>query len=653
MKLTVVIVNYNVRYFLEQVLLSVRKATRHIPTEVFVVDNNSVDDSVRMVREKFPEVTLIANTDNPGFSIANNQAIRQSTGEYVLLLNPDTLVEEDTFEKCVRFMDEHPRAGGLGVRMIDGAGKFLPESKRGFPSPWVAFAKTFGLARLFPKSKLFNHYHLGYLDEFETNRIEVLAGAFMFMRRSVLNEIGLLDEAFFMYGEDIDLSYRITQAGYENYYLPTTTIIHYKGESTKKGSLNYVKAFYQAMIIFARKHFQGRQAEQFVLMLQMAIYLRAGMTLVGNTLRRFALPLLEGALMYVGLLLLQNFWANYHFHDSNYYDDSVRWINFPLYVLIWLGSLFFSGAYDEPFRLRRLFRGLLMGTLVLAATYGFLETSYRSSRALLLLGAAWAFGATLGVRWVGYFLKTKSFDIGHEQNRRLVLVGSIAETDRALQLLQKAGVNVHLMGRVHPTADAAQDDTLGGLHQLAEIARIYQVEEIIFCSKDLPAQEIVRWMSQLGPQLRYKILPEDSVSIIGSHSKNTSGELYTIDVQFNITQPLQRRNKRLFDLSFALLLLLTWPLQLLLVARPFQLLANIARVVVGRLSWVGYAAADAQRHVLPRLRPSILSPTAALHTLHLDESTVHRLNLFYAKDYQTAHDAAICWQNWRKLGETP
>ncbi|MEZ4985741.1 MAG: glycosyltransferase family 2 protein [Saprospiraceae bacterium] len=241
MKLSIVIVNYNVRYFLEQALLSVRKAIRAIDAEVFVVDNNSVDDSVAVVREKFPEVKLIANADNPGFSIANNQAIRQSKGQYVLLLNPDTVVEEDTFEKCIAFMDAHPEAGAVGVRMIDGAGKFLPESKRGFPSPWVAFAKSFGLSALFPTSRLFNHYHLGYLNEMETHEIEVLAGAFMFMRRAALDKAGLLDEAFFMYGEDIDLSYRIVLAGYKNYYLPETSIIHYKGESTKKGSLNYGK----------------------------------------------------------------------------------------------------------------------------------------------------------------------------------------------------------------------------------------------------------------------------------------------------------------------------------------------------------------------------------------------------------------------------
>ena len=285
MKLSIIIVNYNVRYFLEQALLSVRKAlappagggglSGGLVADVWVVDNNSVDDSVQMVQDKFPEVHLIANRDNVGFSTANNQAIRKSEGEYVLLLNPDTVVEEDTFEKCIAFMDAHPDAGALGVRMIDGSGKFLPESKRGFPSPWVAFCRTFGLSSFFPKSKLFNQYHLGYLNEHEIHPVDVLSGAFMLLRRSALDKAGLLDEAFFMYGEDIDLSYRIKLAGYENYYFPETTIIHYKGESTKKGSLNYVRAFYQAMIIFAQKHFTGRKARLFVAMLRVAIYLRA------------------------------------------------------------------------------------------------------------------------------------------------------------------------------------------------------------------------------------------------------------------------------------------------------------------------------------------------------------------------------------------
>ncbi|HHS94953.1 MAG TPA: glycosyltransferase, partial [Phaeodactylibacter sp.] len=405
MKLSVIIVNYNVKYFLEQALLSVRIAARSVPTEVFVVDNNSVDDSVAMVKEKFPEVKLIANKENVGFSRANNQAIAEATGDYILLLNPDTVVEESTFRLCVEFMDAHPEAGGLGVKMIDGSGNFLPESKRGFPSPAVAFYKAFGLAALFPKSKIFNHYHLGYLNENQTHEIEVLAGAFMLLRKKVLDEIGWLDEAFFMYGEDIDLSYRIVKAGYKNYYYPHSTIIHYKGESTKKGSLNYVKVFYKAMIIFAEKHFQGEKARLFIFMLNVAIYMRAALTLISNWVKNLYLPLLDALLIFAGLYYLKNFWASYHFHNPDYYPASFLYFNMPLYTLVWITGIFFSGGYDQNQNIRKVTRGLLFGTLLLAAIYGFLDLAYRPSRVLILLGAVWALLSTIALRFVIHFIK--------------------------------------------------------------------------------------------------------------------------------------------------------------------------------------------------------------------------------------------------------
>ena len=257
-KLSVIIVNYNVKHFVEQCLFSVYKASEGIKVEIFVVDNNSVDGSTTLIKEKFPEAILIKNKINTGFSIANNQAIKLAKGEYVLLLNPDTVVQEDTFTKIINFMDATPDAGGLGVKMLDGQGNFAPESKRGLPTPEVAFYKMFGFAKFFPKSKKFGKYHLSYLPENEINSVDVLSGAFMLIRKSVLDKIGNLDETFFMYGEDIDLSYRITKAGYKNYYFPKTQIIHYKGESTKRSSLNYVVIFYKAMAIFSKKRLQSR-----------------------------------------------------------------------------------------------------------------------------------------------------------------------------------------------------------------------------------------------------------------------------------------------------------------------------------------------------------------------------------------------------------
>jgi GT2 family glycosyltransferase len=253
MKLSIVIVNYNVKYYLWQCLDSVVRATRQVASEIFVVDNCSSDHSAEYIKPWFPNVHFIENKENTGFSKANNQAVRMACGEYVLLLNPDTVVGEETLIHVCDFMDAHPNAGALGVKMIDGYGRFLPESKRGFPSPWNAFCKMTGLSALFPMSKSFGGYHIRYLNENKQHKVDILAGAFMLLRRQALDKSGLLDETFFMYGEDIDLSYRIGQIGFDIYYLPET-IIHYKGESTRK-DLRYVKIFHEAMLIFFRKHY--------------------------------------------------------------------------------------------------------------------------------------------------------------------------------------------------------------------------------------------------------------------------------------------------------------------------------------------------------------------------------------------------------------
>lgn len=313
MDLSIIIVNYNVKYFIEQCLHSVHKAIQTIEAEVFVVDNNSVDGSCPMIREKFPWVNLIESKENLGFSKGNNLALKKAKAEFCLLLNPDTVVEEDTFTKCIHFMRKTPDAGALGVHMIDGRGNFLPESKRALPTPAVSFYKIFGLSNIFPKSRIFGRYHLGYLDENEINEVDILSGAYMFIRKKALEKTGLLDESFFMYGEDIDLSYRIKNAGYKNYYFPQTTIIHYKGESTKKGSINYVLVFYRAMIIFAKKHFSKQNARVFSSLINLAIYFRAFLSIVRRFAGKIYQPLLDFIFIYAGFYFLGPIWEKVQF----------------------------------------------------------------------------------------------------------------------------------------------------------------------------------------------------------------------------------------------------------------------------------------------------------------------------------------------------
>ncbi len=285
-QLSIIIVSYNVKYFLEQCLYSVRRATEGLLAEVIVVDNASTDGSMEYLQPRFPEVVFLQQKENGGFAKACNKGWRHSCGTYVLFLNPDTILAEDTLHICLNFMQQHPQAGALGVHMIDGAGVFLKESKRGLPHPRTSFFKLTGLARLLPKSPLLARYYLGHLPQTENHEVDVLAGAFMLIPQSVLQQIGAFDEAFFMYGEDIDLSYRIQKAGYKNYYLAQTSIIHFKGESTRKASLDYVRRFYGAMIIFVRKHYRGLGASLLRMALGAAIWASAALSLLGRVFRK-------------------------------------------------------------------------------------------------------------------------------------------------------------------------------------------------------------------------------------------------------------------------------------------------------------------------------------------------------------------------------
>ena len=255
MQLSVVILNYNVRYFLEQCLLSVQEAIAAIDAEIIVVDNKSSDESVLMMKEKFPNVKLIENKENLGFPKGNNIGVRQAKGKYICILNPDTVVAEDTFTKILAFAERQNNLGIVGCKLIDGTGEFLPESKRGIPTPWIAFAKIFGLYKIFPKTKLFNQYYAQHLNENETGKVDILVGAFMFLERNLYEDLNGFDEDCFMYADDIDLSYRALQKQKANYYFHETTVLHYKGESTVRDE-KYMMHFQEAMNFFYKKHFK-------------------------------------------------------------------------------------------------------------------------------------------------------------------------------------------------------------------------------------------------------------------------------------------------------------------------------------------------------------------------------------------------------------
>lgn len=532
MKLSIIIVNYNVRYFLEQTIYSVYKSNVNFDYEIFVVDNNSSDDSLKMLSQKFPNVSVIANTENAGFSKANNQAIRIAKGEFILLLNPDTIIQEDTLQKCISKMESDSSIGGLGLKMYDGAGNFLPESKRGFPSPLAAFAKMSGLSKIFPASKTFGQYHLTYLDKNKSHEIDVLSGAFMLLRKTVLDKVGLLDEDYFMYGEDIDLSYRIKQAGYKNYYFADTSIIHFKGESTKKGSLNYIRVFYNAMIIFSKKHVTGTRGKALNILLQIAIYLRAFLAIIQKVIEPIGWPLTDMVLMIGNLYVLQLIWENYIKSSEHLiFPLTFFYVNIPIYVLTWLSSMWLFGVYERNTKWRRLLAGLMAGTLTIAIFYAFFPNFLRTSRGVIVAGFILNVLLLSSYRFVLYFANG-TLGTFIKDERKYIIIGSEKEAATIAAQIAKSHLKHTYIGFISLSNGLKNQKNIGTIESLHDILEAYKPNEILFSTEDLPTQFIIETMSKIKEPIAFRLVTKNN-TIISSTSKNKSGEIYSFDINLS------------------------------------------------------------------------------------------------------------------------
>ena len=607
-----------------------------------MVDNNSVDNSVEMVRKKFPETCIIENKINVGFSKANNQGIELSNGKYVLLLNPDTVIEEDTLSKVVHFMENHPDAGGLGVHMVDGSGTFLPESKRGLPTPSVAFYKIFGLSKLFPKSKKFGKYHLGFLPEFETNEVEILSGAFMLMRKETLNKVGLLDETFFMYGEDIDLSYRIILGGYKNYYFADTNIIHYKGESTKKSSVNYVFVFYRAMVIFAEKHFSKNNAKLFSFLINIAIYLRAGLAIIVRFIKKSFLPTFDFLSIISILFSFRMIWKN---KGINFPFELIKYA-FPAYVIVWITSLTYSGLYDYPTKINNIIKGTLFGSLTILVIYGLLPKELQFSRLFIILGTLSIILYLLVSRFLFSKLISKKYSLNGEKPKRFALVGSFEETNRVVKILEQSNKVIQEILFVSPS-ETKHENEIGTIDQLDQIQLIHKIDEIIFCAKDTSSQKIIFWMNKLADaKTIFKIAQPDTGFLIGSNSSDANGEYYTIDNQ-KITQKNAIRNKRTLDILLSIMLLISSPILILKIKHKKMFYKNLLDCLIGNKTFVGYSKEmNDDKLQLPSIKSGILSPTDIKKN---KDNPLTKTNLLYAKNYTFLMDLEIIYSNWKQL----
>jgi len=645
-ELSVIIVNYNVKHFLEQCLYSVQAAARELATEIIVVDNHSTDGSMAYLLPKFPDVQFLENKENLGFAKACNQGLALARGRYILFLNPDTIVPEDCFVQCIRFIQAHPRAGGLGIRMIDGSGKFLKESKRSFPSPLTSLYKLFGLSRLFPHSKIFSRYHLGHLPEQSNNEVDVLAGAFMMIPRDVLDQTGGFDENFFMYGEDVDLSFRIQQAGYSNYYFAGSSIIHFKGESTRKGSMNYVKMFYTAMSQFVRKHYGGSRASLFTGLIHTGIWFRAALTAAAGFIRRFGLPLIDAGLILLSFWLVKNGWNSY-IKKEVHYENQLLWIAFPSFTLFYLLAAYYAGLYDRWYKRSELINSTIIATLVLLAGYALLPEQYRFSRGIILFGALLSFIIISILRWL--LVKFNVLDSRREKEARLttLVVAGPEEYKSVIALLEQAGLHQKILGRI--AVDAADEQAAGYWKNLGKLVAILPYKEIIYCSGTLRYADILQSLQQLPAGTRSGISAAGSSSVVGSRSADAAGESLSKENGFNLSNPYYKRLKRLTDVTVAFFGLIIFPLQFLLQKKPLAFLQNCIHVLLGSHTWIGYAL---PQKGLPPLRKGVLAANGIPVKVKqpLTGESLQMMDYWYARDYDPVDEWKLIWKLYRRLG---
>ncbi|ANE51805.1 glycosyltransferase family 2 protein [Flavisolibacter tropicus] len=646
MTVSIIIVSYNVKYFLEQCLCSVEKAIKGLDAEVIVVDNASVDGSVAYLQESFPTVRYIASQQNLGFAKACNLGLSQAQGSYILFLNPDTLLAEDTLAICLDFFNTHPQAGAIGVRMIDGSGQFLRESKRSFPAPVTSFYKLTGLARIFPHSRRFGKYHLGYLPQHTNHEVDVLAGAYMLVSKAVLDEVGSFDETFFMYGEDVDLSYRIQKAGYKNYYVADTTIVHFKGESTKRGSLNYVKLFYQAMSLFVRKHYGGTKADIFTFSIQLAIGVRAMLTAVAKLIRKIGLPAIDAILILVCFWLVKSIWANYVRPEVPYSAKLVG-VSFLVFTLIYLTVSYYAGLYNRYYRKAVLVRSTFLATLVILAAYALLPEHLRFSRGILAFGALLAFGVLSLWRWMLIKAGLLQQQIEDRDKPYLLVAGTPGEYERIQQFLNAHKLGDKLIGRV---AVNGEDPTaLTTIDRVSTVTLPLHATELLFCAGTYSYKDILMQLPKIKTNLRFRFHAVGSSSIVGSDSSSNSGEVLATGSHFKLDRPAERRIKRLVDVMTSVLFLFTTPLHFLFVEKPGTFLYYCLLVLFGRRTWVGYGTCAMG---LPPLRKNILLPNGwpKNKANAMREESMALIDHYYASDYDAMQDLALIMKNYQHLG---
>lgn len=648
---SVVIVSFNVRGFLENLIKSLKRSLEGMESEIIVVDNSSDDDTVEFLKKNFPDVNLIENRINIGFGKANNQGVKASSGEYLLLINPDAIVEESTIPEMLAFLKEHPDAGASSCKVLNGDGTLQKTCRRGFPTPWVAFTKISGLSAIFPRTRLFGRYNLTYLNPDEDHEVDAIGGSFMFIPRHVFDEVEGFDEDYFMYGEDIDLCYKIKRAGYKVYYTPRTTAIHFKGESTRRSNINQTYEFYRAMSVFVEKRYG---------MNTVLSRLLRGAILMNRQVRSTYLwlgrvwPVVVDFALIVVAMFVGEFVKTHKIYEIPSYGRPYFYIAPAIAFVLFGASLGLYGENKFSFRLSLLTSFL---TFLLFSSLTFFFKDFAFSRLIVLIASAMMFMTLPGWRLL-YQLRTSVGSARHPFFGRKTLV--VGMDERAVELIKKirgrVSMGYDIVGIV--SEGAPSDERLlgirvvGTLDELPKLIRERKIDDVVFASGRISYSQVLQAVGSVkDPSVNFKLVPDTMDVIIGKTYVDGLADIPFVDIDYHLHRTRNIEAKRIFDIVFSLAgLALLWPSLIGRKENAFRrVYRKLPRVLRGELSTVG------RSEYCPQGSDSLFGKMGITGVVQLNRGQslspeeVEKLYIYYARNQSFWLDLEIIAKSFLQL----
>ncbi len=631
--ISIIIVNYNVKDFLFKCLKSIEIASINLNIETIVVDNNSTDGSTSFLKNKFPSVKFIQNSENLGFAKANNIGFNLASGKYYLILNPDTILSEDTLQVMFDYMELNQKTGIAGCKVLNPDGTFQVQCRRGFPTPWASFCKLFGLQTLFPKSKLFAQYNQTFRSIDETYQIDAVIGAFMFARADVIKQTGGFDEDYFMYGEDLDLCYRVKKIGYNIVYNHSTTIIHYKGESTKRSNINDVKHFYNAMQIYAQKHY--KKSYFFLTFIKVGIVIREIIAYLLKSGRDTAIILLDLLFLNLSLIIATKIRFGDFFGFPDYaYPAVFIWTS----AIVFFAMVFIGEYFDSRHTIRRYIFGLLISFFGLSVLMYFFQ-NYAFSRGLLVLMIALSMLFSSIIRSV-YYLLDKI--VGNDADKRIVFIGDNSNTKEIINNLSlEQSTKFIFLGLIKTEFDKNEISSdlpvIGHLNKLNQIINENDIDEVIITEPNISNSDLITILqNNTDTKARFHLVNHFEDLLTSRILNDISGEITTLP-KYNINILRYRILKRLFDIFFSILLILAL-LPLSVFANKKRLLKSAFKILTGEKSFIGLFS---NKNDLEMFKEGLTGLVHISNPQMLNENTISKLNEYYVRNYTLSLDLDI------------